>query len=579
MATNLSNLSAACVVAGRLAEADPSLKFLHVHSGRYFVNMAHPILFMYYLARQNKALDGRQAAVQTGKCVGEGSCVNCDTSIMMHARASASDLDDWEKVGNPGWDSKDLIPLARKISSSIFLSLETYEPITSEGLSTDGDFSPIHVSRGGHKTDIGDQFLAVAKKYDKERGFTGDVNDLSSCNAYGVSQVRSLFFDEVYPFTVARARSHAAHHFIYNQEHNTNLEVLTGQLVKRVLFENNCAVGVNDIDQAASAKKKFASHLVVLTAGTFGGIGAKHILAKSDIPLVVDLPDHRLVLTPYNASNDSDSMKAMFEGKDSELNTDEDTWIIIYADRRAYSGIDSDIKIRPTEKDLAELGPELKKRWESLYVPASEKSLLWLGPIARYMGRTPDLPDGKLFTMVYVKYTTVICRHADVLALRWAHKRGRELARRMGAYHGEHKPDHPSFSERSSAIIGDASGPIDIDAPDIVYSADDGKITDAYHRANGAFVFHILLLLLGSSAMKPRQKMGAADSRLNVYGIQNLKVADLSITSSNVNANTYNTTMIIGEKAAIIIAEELGIKGELLAVPTTRAASLCDPKV
>ena len=36
---------------------------------------------------------------------------------------------------------------------------------------------------------------------------------------------------------------------------------------------------------------------------------------------------------------------------------------------------------------------------------------------------------------------------------------------------------------------------------------------------------------------------------------------DCSIAPDNVGANTYNTALAIGEKAAVIIAEDLGIKG------------------
>ena len=61
--------------------------------------------------------------------------------------------------------------------------------------------------------------------------------------------------------------------------------------------------------------------------------------------------------------------------------------------------------------------------------------------------------------------------------------------------------------------------------------------------------------------MKPRDQNGVVDARLNIYGVQNLKVADMSIAPSNAGANTYNTALIIGEKAAVIIAEDLGIKG------------------
>jgi len=82
--------------------------------------------------------------------------------------------------------------------------------------------------------------------------------------------------------------------------------------------------------------------------------------------------------------------------------------------------------------------------------------------------------------------------------------------------------------------------------------------------------------------MKPREQGGVVDERLNVYGVRNLKIAgnypntlakklenkllnpflsDCSIAPGNVGANTYNTAIAIGEKAAVIIAEDLGIKG------------------
>ena len=82
-------------------------------------------------------------------------------------------------------------------------------------------------------------------------------------------------------------------------------------------------------------------------------------------------------------------------------------------------------------------------------------------------------------------------------------------------------------------------------------------------------------------AMKPREQGGVVDARLNVYSVQNLKIAgnypiilyksllhiisdpfcsDCSIAPANVGANTYNTAIAIGEKAAVIIAEDLGIK-------------------
>jgi alcohol oxidase len=60
--------------------------------------------------------------------------------------------------------------------------------------------------------------------------------------------------------------------------------------------------------------------------------------------------------------------------------------------------------------------------------------------------------------------------------------------------------------------------------------------------------------------MKPRNRGGVVDSeRLNVYGIQGLKFADLSIGSGNVAANTYPTALVVGENVAAIIAEDNGV--------------------
>lgn len=59
-------------------------------------------------------------------------------------------------------------------------------------------------------------------------------------------------------------------------------------------------------------------------------------------------------------------------------------------------------------------------------------------------------------------------------------------------------------------------------------------------------------------------KHGVLDERLNVHGVKNLKVADLSICPDNVGCNTYSTALLIGEKCAVLTAEDLGYSGEAL---------------
>ncbi|KAJ3502839.1 hypothetical protein NM208_g16641 [Fusarium decemcellulare] len=64
---------------------------------------------------------------------------------------------------------------------------------------------------------------------------------------------------------------------------------------------------------------------------------------------------------------------------------------------------------------------------------------------------------------------------------------------------------------------------------------------------------------IATCKMAPREEKGVVDKNLNVYGTKGLKLADLSIPPSNVGGNTNNTAMLIGEKAADIIINELGL--------------------
>lgn len=86
---------------------------------------------------------------------------------------------------------------------------------------------------------------------------------------------------------------------------------------------------------------------------------------------------------------------------------------------------------------------------------------------------------------------------------------------------------------------------------------------------------------MASAPMRAREEFGVVDSRLSVYGTSNLKLAgtsslpphfldssdasfatiDLSICPNNLGTNTYSVALTVGEKAAELIAQDLGIKG------------------
>ena len=118
--------------------------------------------------------------------------------------------------------------------------------------------------------------------------------------------------------------------------------------------------------------------------------------------------------------------------------------------------------------------------------------------------------------------------------------------------------NHPNFAEDSkAAVLEYADGPT-AKGPDdrIEYSKADDEALEQKIRETVSTTWHSL----GTCKMAPKEQMGVVDASLNVHGISNLKLADLSVPPENVGANTGNTAFVVGEKAADIIIKELGLE-------------------
>lgn len=136
----------------------------------------------------------------------------------------------------------------------------------------------------------------------------------------------------------------------------------------------------------------------------------------------------------------------------------------------------------------------------------------------------------------------------------WAYKKQREIMRRTKMYRGELSLGHPAFSPDSPAACIEAEAALS-GVKDIAYSAEDDKAIEKWIRENLNTTWHSI----GTAKMAPKEDFGVVDGSLNVYGTKGLKIADLSIPPENVGANTNNTALVIGEKAADIIIKELGL--------------------
>ncbi|KAF9037013.1 alcohol oxidase [Hymenopellis radicata] len=606
---------AGCVVAGRLAYADPNLKVMLIEGGAnnrddpwvyrpgiYVKNMQRDGIndkaTFYTDTMQSSHLRGRQSIVPCANILGGGSSIN----FQMYTRASASDWDDFK---TDGWKAEDLLPLMKR--------LENYQkPTNNDKHGYDG---PIAISNGGTISPLAQDFLRAS-------------------DAVGIpfSDLDTSHASEIWAKYINRhtgRRSDAATAYVHSvMDVQTNLYLRTNARVSRVIFEGNKAVGVayvparNRADGAKTLETIVkARKYVVLSSGTLGtpqilersGVGDKKLMQKLDLKVVSDLPgvgeqyqDHYTTLSLYRVSNESFTLDNFLRGdKEAQKELFQEWETSPEKARLSSNVIDAGFKIRPTEEELKEMGPEFNELWDKYFKDKPDKPVMFGSIVSGAYADHSLLPPGNYITMFqYLEYPVsrgkihiksqnpyvepffdsgFMNNKADFAPIRWSYKKTREIARRMDAFRGELTSHHPRFHPASPAAAKD----IDIRTAkqllpnaftvgihmgtwhkpgdeynaskvhdDVKYTEEDDKAIDDWVADHVETTWHSL----GTCAMKPREQGGVVDPRLNVFGTQNLKVVDLSICPDNLGTNTYSSALLVGEKGADLITEELGIK-------------------
>ncbi|KXN85514.1 Alcohol oxidase [Leucoagaricus sp. SymC.cos] len=319
----------------------------------------------------------------------------------------------------------------------------------------------------------------------------------------------------------------------------------------------------------------------------------------------------------YRVSNESHTVDDFLRGVPEVRHEIFQEWEVSPEKARLSSNsIDAGFKIRPTEEELKEMGPEFKALWDRYFKDKPDKPVMFGSIVSGAYADHTLLPPGKYITMFqYLEYPAsrgkihvqsqnpykepffdsgFMNNKADFAPIRWSYKVTREVARRMDAFRGELTSHHPHFHPDSPA----ASHDIDLKTakgilPDgftvglhmgtwhkpgeeyneakthekIKYSAEDDKAIDDWISDHVETTWHSL----GTCAMKPREEGGVVDARLNVYGTQNLKCVDLSICPDNLGTNTYSSALLVGEKGADLLAEDLGLKLKFPHAPVPHA--------
>ncbi|KLJ09143.1 hypothetical protein EMPG_15441 [Blastomyces silverae] len=564
------------ITAGRLAQAKPDLSILVIEAGVNSRNnpiVVNPAMYLaniapgsttakFYKSKASDYLGGREVVVPIGNILGGGSSIN----FMVYTRAQEIDYDDWN---TEGWTGKDMIPLIKKIER-----FQDTDPEVDKSIH--GYNGELSVSAGGTYVQAPFQ-----KDFFKACGDIGikkvpDVQDFKTANAVGVSPP---------------SPSYAG---------NTKLKVLTDSTVVRVLFdESNRATGVEYVPTGADPSTEpivaRAKQLVLVAANALGtpqvlqrsGIGNKSKLEALGIPVVSDLngvgsnyQDHHGVFYSYSSkATAEETLDGLLTGRlpleqALSLKAANPTRHLL-----GWNGLDCFGKLRPSETEVNEFGPALQEAWDKDFRHRETRPLMLMCTIAANLARKGPPVEGQFFSTVsYTAYpysrgsihitgksvtdtpefdAGFLNHPADVMKLVWGYKKQREIARRLPYYNGPHHVGHPAFPPGSRAdpeVVDAASKAKGYPVP-IEYSEADNKAIEECIRENLGTTWHSM----GTCAMKPREEGGVVDKDLNVYGVKNLKVVDLSMCPSNVAANTYSTALAVGEKAASIIARELGI--------------------
>ncbi|WP_418515457.1 GMC family oxidoreductase [Curtobacterium flaccumfaciens pv. flaccumfaciens] len=273
--------SAGSVLALRLSE-DKGVRVLVLEAGREDHDPLHrtpgtflPLLggaFNWgYLSVPQAAL-GKPVAVPRGRGYGGSSAVNAN----VYLRGTASDYDGWrDEYGADGWGWDDVLPYFRKAERNSRLGDDPYH----------GADGPLRVEDGKYVHPVTSAWVAAAVNAGLKH-----TDDFNGKRGTGAGIFQSTVHDG--------RRWSAADAYLRPALLRSNVRILAGVTVGRVVLEGRRAVGVAYLDGDGDEGMAWADGEVVIAAGAINspqvlllsGIGPRNDLEQLGIHVNRDLP-------------------------------------------------------------------------------------------------------------------------------------------------------------------------------------------------------------------------------------------------------------------------------------------------
>ncbi|KAL9109495.1 MAG: hypothetical protein Q9227_005830 [Pyrenula ochraceoflavens] len=577
--------TAGCVIASRLSE-DHNVSILLLEAGEdrnkdervYTPGLRDQILHnpefdWQYISVAQPGINGRVMKHPRGKMLGGSSAINSFALIY----PSAAGLDAWAELGNEGWDWNGTKDYYRKFQTEIDPGQELVQNEASCATANGAPAAsgPIHAILPLKRSNLHRAWVETFSAFGLEN--KNDPRDGTALGGY--VSTNHITHD-------THERSHAGIAYLGQARDRPNLHLETGTLVQRILFDTSTdgdvvATGVEYIRNNARYRAT-AQREVILAAGAFAspqllelsGIGDPTVLSQHGIQTVYSNPnigenlqDHIRPGLSFEAT-DAVERRDLLSAEESRRMYEKDRsgpWAESGCFTFAYMPLDPFLT-SVEKKQLSSIfdkyltTPNLsefdQKRnafiREMIFSPTEGTATAFLS-----RGASTDDPENRNWVTLFAMLSHPFSRGNTHITSSDA-----QVKPRIDFKYYTHPLDlevharHIQILDRLSQT-DPLRQYIRRDGGRLPPSLDPASFEDAKEiiRNYSMTNYHPC----GTCSMMPENIGGVVDSKLRVYGTNNLRVVDASIMPIIPRGNIITTVYAVAEKAADIITAELGL--------------------